>query len=485
MRISMRARTRCAALLRARGLERGDHIAILMENHPRFLEICWAAQRSGLFFTPISWRFKLDEAAYVVENSGAKALFASRAQSALAAPLHDRARGLEHAFGLDGPIDGFDRYEAALDTYPSTPIADETLGRDMLYSSGSTGRPKAIRNELPEGGIATIPPVFAFLAQQYRFDPDTVNLTPAPLYHAGPLRYSMTIGHTGGTNIIMEKFDAAEALALCERFEDTHAEWVPTMLVRMLKLPQAQRCRYDLSQLRMCIHGTGPCAPEVKRAVIEWLGPIVHENYGGTEGNGLCLIDSNEWLAHPGSVGRAVIGNVHILDADGNELPPGETGQIYFGDGPRFEYHRDPERTRAAYDARGWSTLGDIGYLDADGYLYLVDRSAHMIVSGGINIYPLEIENVLITHAGVADVAVFGVPDEDFGERVHAVVQPAQPAAGTGLEAELIAYCRDRLAHYKCPRSIDFASELPRHETGKIYKARLKEDYGRRRAQSD
>jgi acyl-CoA synthetase (AMP-forming)/AMP-acid ligase II len=470
------ASNRVAHLLRARGLRPGDGIALSMRNNAQFLEICWAAQRSGLYFTPVSWRFKQEEVLHILRDSGAKAVFATTD-----VPDFIDAAGetdIRHRFLIGGERAGFEYYDTACAAQPASPIGDQALGRDMLYSSGTTGRPKAVKQALADGDVAVIPPVMAYLARLYAFDQDTVNLTPAPLYHAGPLRYSMCLGHAGGTNIVMESFDAERMLALIEQYRITHIEVVPTMFVRLLKLPESVRRRYDISSLRWVIHGTGPCAPEVKRAIIEWLGPIVHEQYGGTEGNGVCVIDSADWLTHTGSVGKAVMGRLRIVSPEGDVLPPGEAGLVYFEDGPRFEYHGDPEKTRAAYNAQGWSTLGDIGYVDEEGFLYLTDRQSHLIISGGVNIYPQEAENVLIAHPRVQDIAVFGIPDPEFGEAVVAVVHPIDMAdAGPALERELIDYCRSRIASLKCPRRIVFSDDLPRHETGKIYKRLLKDRY--------
>ena len=471
------ASNKVAHLLRDLGLKRGDGIALLMQNNIHFLEICWGAQRSGLYFTPISWRSKHDELVYILRNSGARTLFAGEQYAALACKAAQEA-GVEQVFVLsDDPCEGLS-YHRAIANLPDDPIADESPGRDMLYSSGTTGRPKGVKIALADSDLTTIQPAMAWLTSRYGFDEKTVNLTPAPLYHAGPLRYSMCIGHTGGTNIIMEKFDAEQALQLIEKFRVTHTEMVPTMFVRLMKLPETVRAKYDLSSLKVMVHGTGPCAPDIKRAMIEWLGPILEEQYGGTEGNGLCAIDSHEWLDRPGSVGRAVIGKIHIIGNDGSELPVGREGLVYFEGGPRFEYHDEPVKTSEAYTSHGWSTLGDIGYVDADGYLYLTDRQSDMIISGGMNIYPREVENVLINHDKVMDVAVFGVPHPEFVEAVKAVVQLVDDVrASTDLEKELLEYCRERISTIKCPRSIDFADDLPRHETGKIYKRLLKARY--------
>jgi acyl-CoA synthetase (AMP-forming)/AMP-acid ligase II len=447
--------------LRAQNLMRGDAIAVLMENNLAFMEIFWAAQRAGLYLVPVSWRLKPAEVAYILENSGAKALFTSRQTQHLA------PAGL----CVDDPA-----FEAALAGQPATPIANESLGRDMMYSSGTTGRPKGVKTALPYGEITSLMPVMAFMSSLYGFNEETVFLSTSPLYHAAGLRYCMVSGHAGATAIIMERFDAEQTLALIERHRVTHVSLVPTMFVRLLKLPAATRARYDLSSLKRVIHGTGPCGRDVKQAVIDWLGPIVFENYGATEGNGLCALDSQEWLAHPGSVGKAVVGRIHILDPQFQECATGEDGLVYFEGGPRFEYHGDPEKTAQAYSPQGWSTLGDIGHLDEAGYLYLTDRQSHMIISGGANIYPQEVEDLLLAHPAVLDAAVFGIPDSEFGESVMAAVHPiGMPSAG--LDRELIAYCRDRLAGYKCPRHIVFTADLPRHETGKIYKRLLKQRY--------
>jgi len=282
----------------------------------------------------------------------------------------------------------------------------------------------------------------------------------------------------GGTVVVMERFDAVTSLALIECHRITHSQWVPTMFVRMLKLPESEREAHDHSSHRCAIHAAAPCPKDVKRRMIAWWGPIISEYYAGSEGNGLCMIRSDEWLSHEGSVGRPVFGVLHILDDAGHALPAGEEGGIYFGGGTEFVYHNDPDKTAGSRSAEGWTTLGDIGYVDTEGYLYLTDRKANMIISGGVNIYPQETENVLVMHPAVLDVAVFGVPDEDFGESVKAVVQPVDMAtAGPALERELIAWCRERLSHIKCPKTVDFEAELPRHPTGKLYKRVLRDRY--------
>jgi fatty-acyl-CoA synthase len=467
---------RAAHLLRRIGLRRGDHLAILIENHPRFLEVAWGAQNAGLYFTPISWRFRLEEIAFILEDCGARALVFTAQQAELVAELRERLPDLAY-IGIETDI-GTIRYEEAMAALPDTPIADESRGSDMVYSSGSTGRPKGIKQALPSLGVDGLSAMFAIYAERYGWGEDTVYLMPAPIYHSGPLRFAMAMQQVGARLVLMEKFDAEQALALCETERVTHAHWVPTMLARLLKRPPEARARYDLSSVRIVVHGAAPCAPEIKHAMIDWLGPILEESYGGTEGNGLTMISSAEWLEHPGSVGRPFLGAVHIIDDDGHELGAGEIGTVFFSGGPRFAYHNNQAKTDAAHDVAGRSTLGDLGYLDADGYLFLTDRKDHMAISGGVNVFPQEAENALVAHPAVADAAVFGVPDDDMGEVLHAVVQPVDRAsAGLALEAALIAHCRAKIATIKCPRSIAFADQLPRHDTGKIYTRLLKTDY--------
>jgi acyl-CoA synthetase (AMP-forming)/AMP-acid ligase II len=354
----------------------------------------------------------------------------------------------------------------------------------MLYSSGTTGRPKGVKRAIDTTEPFDTPSRYSVLTRKlYGYDPATVYLSPAPLYHAAPLGFTTSVLSWGGTVVVMERFDAEQALALIERHRITHSQWVPTMFTRLLRLPDGAKRHYDLASHRCAVHAAAPCPIEIKRQMIDWWGPILYEYYAGSEGNGFAVIDSKEWLAHPGSVGRAILGELRILDDDGRQVPPGEAGGIYFANGPRFEYHNDAAKTRGAYSPQGWSTLGDVGYVDGDGYLYLTDRKAYMIISGGVNIYPQEAENVLTGHPQVIDVAVFGVPNEEFGEEVKAVVQPADMALATPeFAAELIAYCRARLADVKCPRSIDFDPELPRHPTGKLYKRLLRDRYWANRA---
>ncbi len=469
---------RIARYFRDQGLGVGEHIAFLMENHTRFLEICWGAQRAGLYYTAISSRLSAEEAAYIINDCGARIFITSAVKSDLASGLTGKIPNVQTSLMLDDVVDGFTSFEAAMADYPATPLPDECEGADMLYSSGTTGKPKGIKPPDIGEPIGSEDSLYTVLKHLYGFEQETVYLSPAPLYHAAPLRYNMRVQRFGATCIIMENFDAETYLKLVERYKVTHSQMVPTMFVRMLKLEESLREKYDVSSLKVAIHAAAPCPEKVKYAMMDWWGPILHEYYGGTEGNGYCTISPEEWLTHPGSVGRAVIGTLHVVGDDGTELPAGETGTIYFSDGKDFSYHNDPERTAENYNDKGWSTLGDVGRLDEEGYLYLTDRKSYMIISGGVNIYPQEIEDLLLTHPKVYDAAVFGVPNEEFGEEVKAVIQAVNPLeAGPDLEAELIAFCRSEISHVKCPKSVDFEKELPRHPTGKLYKRLLRDRY--------
>jgi long-chain acyl-CoA synthetase len=469
---------RIAQLFRAAGLKAGDHIALFLENNPRFFEICWGAQRSGLIYTAISSRLTAAEVDYIVTDCGAKLFITSKYLADRAAELAPIMKGVAHRYMLDGTIPDYQSWEEAVARQPAQRIADETAGHDMLYSSGTTGRPKGVLPVVEPQPIDADNPLFQITRKLYGMGEDTIYLSPAPLYHAAPLRFNMTVMKLGGTSVIMEHFDAEEFLRLVPKYKITHTQVVPTMFVRFLKLPDEARLKHDVSSLRCAIHAAAPCPIPTKEKMIEWWGPIVWEYYGGTEGNGLTMCNATEWLAHKGTVGRAVLGTVKICDEDGNELPQGEAGTIYFADGRPFEYHNDPRKTAETKNARGWTTLGDVGYVDADDFLHLTDRKAFMIISGGVNIYPQEAENLLITHPKVMDCAVFGVPNPDSGEEVKAVVQPRDMAdAGPALAEELIAWCKQNLSALKCPRSIDFEAELPRHPTGKLYKRLLRDRY--------
>jgi long-chain acyl-CoA synthetase len=348
----------------------------------------------------------------------------------------------------------------------------------MLYSSGTTGRPKGVRRPLT-GLPIDAPNALSMLTQAfYGLGPDSRYLSPAPLYHAAPLRWTMAVQGFGGAVYVMEKFDPEGYLAAVERHRINCSQLVPTMFVRMLKLPEAVRAKYDISSMKMAVHAAAPCPVAVKQQMMAWWGPVVYEYYAGTEGNGFCHVGPEDWLAHPGTVGKCVLGELKICNEEGDEVPAGTEGTVFFAGGPEFSYHNAPEKTAESRNKHGWTTLGDVGYVDADGYLFLTDRKAFMIISGGVNIYPQEVENLLVTHPRVADAAVFGVPNEEFGEEVKAAIQPVDMAeAGPALAEELLAFCRQHLSAVKCPRSIDFHAELPRHPTGKLYKRLLRDAY--------
>jgi acyl-CoA synthetase (AMP-forming)/AMP-acid ligase II len=468
---------RLARVLWERGLRPGDSVCICMENNATYIQALWAAHQSGLYYTAASSRLTPNELAYIVNDCGAKAFVTSyEKREPAAAVLPDIDVGTRLMLG--GTVDGFEPYEEVVGAASAEPLPERLEGRDMLYSSGTTGRPKGVKVPLPGRPIGQPLSVTLLGLGLYGYEADMTYLSPAPLYHAAPLRFTMAVTQVGGTVVVMEHFDPVEFLDLVEHHRVTHTQVVPTMFVRLLKLPEAVRAGADVSSLRYVIHAAAPCPVPVKAQMIEWFGPVVHEYYAATEGNGFVACTSEEWLAHRGSVGKPLVGVVHITDDEGNEVPTGESGTVWFEGGAEFEYHNDPDKTRDSRNDKGWSTVGDVGYLDDDGFLYLTDRKAYMIITGGVNVYPQEAENALVTHPKVMDAAVFGVPNEVFGEEVKAVVQPIDMAdAGPELARELIAYCRSQLADVKCPRSIDFEAELPRHPTGKLYKRLLKDRY--------
>lgn len=469
---------RVAHFFRDHGLKVGDHIAFFLENNNRFHELCWGAQRAGLYYTAISSRLSAEEAAYIVNDCGARFFITSDYKKEAAAEMLPEIKSVEKCLMMNGVIDGFSSYENEIEKYPLTPLADECEGADMLYSSGTTGKPKGVKPVEIGKPIGSEDFLYDILKNLYGFHENVVYLSPAPLYHAAPLRYNMRVQRFGGTCIVMEHFDAERYLQLVEQYKVTHSQLVPTMFIRMLKLPDEVRLKYDVSSLETAIHAAAPCPEQTKREMFDWWGPILYEYYGGTEGNGYCTTGPQEWLAHPGTVGKSVMGVIHIVGEDGEELGPKETGTIYFSDGKDFVYHNDMKRTQESYNEKGWSTLGDVGYVDEEGYLYLTDRKSFMIISGGVNIYPQEVEDLLISHPNVYDVAVFGIPNADFGEEVKAVVQPVNMnMAGEDLAEELMAFCRDHISHIKCPKSVDFLEQLPRHPTGKLYKRLLRDKY--------
>ena len=468
----------CAHLLRRQGLTKGQGIAILMDNSRYFLEVRWAAQRSGLYFTCVPTHLNAEEAEYIIRDCGALAVFFNSATKDVGKELAARLSPTVHSYSVECEIDGCTPYSELCQSMPNTPVSDESSGRDMLYSSGTTGKPKGVKIPLSDEPISFMNPMQIQTQVQYGFGEDTVYLCPAPLYHAAPLRVTMLIQRLGGTAVILDKFHAETALRTIDQYQVTHSQWVPTMFVRMLKLKKETRAKFALDSQRVAIHAAAPCPQDIKRQMIDWWGPIIHEYYSGSEPCGLCCIDSQQWLENPGSVGPAVFGSLHVLDEAGNELPAFQEGLIYFSGGLEFQYHGDPQKTKEAKNEKGWVTLGDIGYVDEKQYLYLTDRASNVIISGGVNIYPQECEDLLLTHDSVLDVAVIGVSNADFGEEVKAFVQLVDPAeAGPHLEQVLLDFCRDSLSPVKCPRSVDFIETLPRQANGKLYKRLLKESH--------
>jgi long-chain acyl-CoA synthetase len=477
------AANRLSRLLRSVGVRPGDHVAICTENHDRYFEILWGCRYAGAIYTACSSRLTSSELQYIVNDCEAKVFITSKYKADQAQEIVVDTPGLEVRLMLDGTIDGYDSYELAVATQSAEPLDEDRIaGTDMLYSSGTTGRPKGVTRPFESVPLTTTPGGVATLLQiMFGGTNDSIYLSPAPFYHAAPLRFGMGTQALGATVVAMEHFDAEWYLELIEKYQVTTTQVVPTMFVRMLKLDPDVRSKYDISSMQYIIHAAAPCPIPVKRQMIDWFGPVLHEYYAGTEGNGFTYCNSEMWLAHEGTVGMPINCIVHICDDEGNELPRGESGTVYFEGGLEFEYHNDAEKTSSSRHPSGWSTLGDVGYLDDDNFLYLTDRKSFMIISGGVNLYPQEVENVLVMHPKVVDVAVFGVPNDDFGEEVKAVVQPvAMPATSDEaalLSRELIAFCKSQLADVKCPRSVDFREELPRHPTGKLYKRLLKDEY--------
>lgn len=472
--------SQAAQLFRSLGIQAGDHIALQMENNRHFMVVVWAAMRSGLIYTAISTHLKTEEVAYIVDNCDARLLVTSKRLAPVVDGLRDHENKVDHYFIVDDERAGYQNWEHALAEQPTTPIDDEQRGIQMLYSSGTTGLPKGVLPPWKPGTPLDEPTALAPLLEMvFGFDSNSVYLSPAPLYHAAPLLYNVGSLSLGATSIIMEQFDAERALSYIDQYRATHSQWVPIMFVRMLKLSEETRASYDTSTMKVAIHAAAPCPVEVKQQMIDWWGPVIYEYYSSTEGTGFTFVDSENWLTHKGTVGVPLNCEVHIVGEDGEDLPVGEVGTVYFGSPLQtFEYYREPEKTAASHNDKGWSTMGDVGYLDEDGYLYLTDRKNFMIITGGVNVYPQEVENLLITHPAVADVAVFGIPNEEFGEEVKAVVQPQNwEGSGPELAEDLIAWCREHLSVVKCPRSLDFMEELPRMDNGKLYKRRLRDAY--------
>ncbi|WP_340643775.1 acyl-CoA synthetase [Phenylobacterium sp.] len=466
-----------AQLFRSLGLKTGDVIAILMDNNPRFFEIAWAAQRCGLYYACISSKLTSGEIDYIMKDCAAQLLVTSAGVGPVIDELPALLTGVKLYMVGDARAP-YASFETARANMPAARVTDEAAGRDMLYSSGTTGRPKGIKPPLTGGPIDEPGGVANLAAGLFGFKPDSVYISPAPLYHAAPLRWCMAVHQLGGTVIVMEKFDPEAMLALIEKYRVDVGQFVPTHFVRMLKLPEEVRARYDVSSMRSAVHAAAPCPIPVKEQMLAWWGPVIHEYYAGSEGNGFCYVGPQDWLTHKGTVGRAILGEAKIVGEDGEELPPRSEGTVYFAGGAPLTYHNAPDKIAENTNKQGWTTLGDVGWLDEEGFLYLTDRKSFMIISGGVNIYPQELENLLITHPKVADAAVVGAPHEEMGEQVAAVIQPMDwDDAGDALKDELMAFCRANLSHVKSPRILDFMQELPRHPTGKLYKRLIRDAY--------
>ena len=477
---------RLAHYLRSQGLKRLDHFSLFAENNARYVEVCAAGERAGLYYTCINSFLTAEEMAYIVQNSESQVLITTQALQEVALKALPLCPGLRSCLIIGGPATPHQvgsvlvqDYAQAVEGMPATPLDDEALGTAMLYSSGTTGRPKGILRPLPDAPPSEALPLYQFLFGLWKYREDMVYLSPAPLYHSAPqAAVGLTI-RKGGTAIIMEKFDPMRYLELVEKHRVSHSQLVPTMFSRMLKLPTEDRLRFDVSSLEIAIHAAAPCPTQVKEQMIDWWGPIIHEYYGATEGLGFTACDTPQWQAHRGSVGKVLLGELHILDEEMNPCAKGVPGQIWFKTATEFLYFNDPEKTKESTSPDGtMTTVGDVGYVDDDGFLYLTDRATFMIISGGVNIYPQEAENLLITHPDVEDAAVFGVPNEEMGEEVKAVIQLLPGRTKDAAMAEkLMAFCREHLAHVKCPKSIDFDDALPRLPTGKLYKRVLRDRY--------
>lgn len=474
-----RSANQAANFFRDLGLQAGDKVAFALENRMELFVFAWGAQRAGLIYVPISSRLTAEEIAYIIADSGARMLLSSDYVGRKTLSDLHRLCGDLACYTADSNFEAWASWAEALAKQPVTPIEDESRGMDMLYSSGTTGRPKGIMPKFDAGERCDAPDVLSqLLSARFGFSDRTIYLCPAPLYHAAPLRWCCSNLRLGATVIVMEKYDAQLALELIERHQITHAQFVPTHFIRMLKLEEAERTASDVSSLEFVVHAAAPCPVHVKQAMIDWWGPVINEYYAGSEGTGMTYISAQDWLTHKGSVGQSLFGKIHVCDPEGTPLPPGEEGLVYFESQSDFSYHNDEEKTAEAKNAHGWSTLGDIGKVDDDGFLYLTDRKSFMIISGGVNIYPQEIENHLIGHPKVSDVAVIGAPHPDMGEKVVAVVQPMDMAdAGDELAEELLAYCRQQLSGVKVPRQFDFREALPRADTGKLYKKQIRAEY--------
>ena len=472
-----REANRLGRLFQWLGLKPGDHIAVCIENRLECPQIQWGAHYVGLYYTFVSTRLKGSEAAYIVDDCDAKVVIVS-AETAPA--IVDSIRELPNPpkiYSLDSYAD-LQRLDEASNSFGGEPVADTVEGSEMLYSSGTTGVPKGVKPALTGQPLGSTCVIAGLLKMGFGVSDQSVYLSPAPYYHAAPLKWGQAVQALGGTVVLMKKFHAEECLKAIESYKVTHSQWVPTMFSRLLALDEDVKTRYDLSSQAMAVHAAAPCPIPVKQAMIDWWGPIITEYYSCTETIGTTLVTCQDWIENPGTVGRAILGVLHIVDEDGNECATGEDGLVYFSEGPPFSYHKDEEKTAEAYNDQGWATVGDVGHVDENGFLYLTDRKSNMIISGGVNVYPQEVENLLITHPKIFDAAVIGTPHEDLGEEVRAVVQLEKGVeSGDALKDELISFTREHLSNIKCPRVVEFRDELPREPNGKLLKRLLRDEY--------
>jgi long-chain acyl-CoA synthetase len=475
--------TQLAKWLGSLGLAEGAVVALVLDNDVHVIELWWAAKRAGCYYLPIAGHLKPAEMAFILRDADVQVVVVGQGYVAAAAEAcHGLGPAdLPHRFVVGDAALGFSNFEDAVThTSPDAALSIRRTGRELIYSSGTTGSPKGVRRALTPRGETALPPLEIKIREIFQMSSSMVYLSCAPLYHATGRFLNRAI-EAGGACIIMPKFDAMGALKAIERHKVTHTQWVPTMFQRLLALPPDIRGRFDISSLKLALHSAAPCPVSIKRQMIDWWGPIVDEYYGGTENVGVTFINAADWLDHPGSVGRAVVGAIHILSDDGEEreLPPGEIGQIYFSGGVGFVYHNDAAKTRGAFSRQGWGTYGDLGSVDPDGYLYISDRRTDLIISGGVNIYPKEIENVLETHPKVLEAAVVAKTDAEFGQSVLAVVRLIPGVGGDpALKAELTAHVRSQLSSVKAPKFVEFVEEFPRSENGKLLKRILRETYG-------
>ena len=475
--------------LRDLGLVAGDKVALFAGNSREYFEVLLAATHAGFVYVPVNWHFSAEELAYVISDSGARAVIVEGQFLATATDALELGQtpDLDHRIVIRPGTDasGFLEYEALLGAASTAEPADQSLGGPMFYTSGTTGRPKGVKSSTFAAGgpLGMMEMISAGLSQMLRIPSDGTTLLCGPVYHSAQWAFSYLPLLAGSTVVMRHRFDAAEILRLIDRHRVTNLHLVPTQFHRLLKLDDAQRKAFDGGSLQVVWHGAAPCPPETKRRMIDWWGEVVSEYYGSTEGSIVTQVSAADWLKRPGTVGLpAATVEITIRDDAGAVLPAGQAGQIYVKNrmGSDFEYHNEPAKTAAVHLEPGVFTFGDIGYFDEDGYLYLSDRKIDMIISGGVNIYPAEIEAVLVQHPAVEDAAVFGIPNDEFGEEVKAAVKltPGE-SANDALATELISYCQEHLARYKAPKSIDFETDFPRHETGKLYKRLLRDRYWR------